>query len=200
MKRLHIAPIIEGHGEQSSVPHLLRRIWHELLQCETGLNVLRPIRISRSKLVKPSEMIRATDIAATNLKHVSTSDPAFILVLFDADDDLPCVLAPRLLDEIRRERATYDVALVIANVEYETWFVAAAESLASFFEPNAMSSIPDDPEAKRAGKGWVQRFALAARYAEPLEQPRMTAKLDLQLCRSRSRSFDKLCRELEARC
>lgn len=31
------------------------------------------------------------------------------------------------------------------------------------------------------------------------DQPRLTAAMDLFLCRSRSRSFDKFCRELERR-
>jgi hypothetical protein len=36
-------------------------------------------------------------------------------------------------------------------------------------------------------------------YAETVDQPRLTAAMDLQMCRERSKSFDKLCRELEKR-
>jgi predicted ATPase len=37
------------------------------------------------------------------------------------------------------------------------------------------------------------------KYSETIDQPAMTADMDLSLCRRRSPSFDKLCRELEKR-
>jgi len=40
---------------------------------------------------------------------------------------------------------------------------------------------------------------LHGRYAETIDQVRLTTAMDLNLCRSRSKSFDKLCRELEKR-
>ena len=196
MTRINIAPVVEGHGDQESVRILLTRIWVTIAGGEYA-NVLKPVRFPKTKLLKPEELVRAVDIAATKLRHLSNSDPQFVLVLFDADEDVPCVLAPKLMDVMRTTRSHLDVAIVVANVEYETWFVAAAESLAAFLKPNALKEIPADPESGRFGKGWVQRNAL--RYAEVIEQPRMTALMDLTLCRSRSASFDKLCRELEAR-
>ena len=42
---------------------------------------------------------------------------------------------------------------------------------------------------------WVaDRFK--GHYSETVDQPALTAKMDLDLCRERSPSFDKLCREL----
>lgn len=36
-------------------------------------------------------------------------------------------------------------------------------------------------------------------YSPPIDQPRLTAAMDLTMCRAGSRSYDKLCRELERR-
>lgn len=88
-----------------------------------------------------------------------------------------------------------DAACVIANLEFETWFVAAAPSLASELRL-AAHEPPDDPEGQRLRKKWIEDRFRGARYSETLDQPRLTAKMDLNLCRARSPSFDKLCREL----
>lgn len=58
--------------------------------------------------------------------------------------------------------------------------------------------MPQDPESQRLGKGWIERRFKGVKYSERVDQPKMTAKLDLNMCRDNSPSFDKLCRELEA--
>ena len=97
----------------------------------------------------------------------------------------------------RQIRADADVSCVIANIEYETWFVAAAESLDEFLSLEDGSAIPVDPEHARHGKGWIQKRFRGPGYSETADQPRMTQAMDLALCRQRSPSFDKLCRELK---
>jgi hypothetical protein len=56
----------------------------------------------------------------------------------------------------------------------------------------------DDPEGKKLGKNWV-RQNLSRKYKETVDQPRFAGRMDLTECRNSSPSFDKLCRELEAR-
>ncbi len=90
-----------------------------------------------------------------------------------------------------------DIACVIANVMYETWFVAAAQSLSEYLEFSPQENIPADPEAAKAGKGWIKKHMKRGHYSETADQPSLTVKMDLALCRTRSKSFDKLCRELE---
>jgi hypothetical protein len=121
-----------------------------------------------------------------------------ILVLVDADEDLPCELGPGLLKEALERRSDVDLCCVVANVEYETWFVAAADSLGEYLDLTE-TEIPRDPEGQRAGKAWVQKRFRGGKYSETVDQPAMTMRMDLALCRSRSPSFDKLCRELEKR-
>jgi Domain of unknown function (DUF4276) len=198
LSRLRIYPIVEGHGENKAIRILLQRIWAELLGGEY-VDVLTPFLGKRSKLVKPAELARVLDLAVERLRPGRSKDPALILVLLDADDDLPCVLGPQLLSSARTARSDVDVSCVIANLEYETWFVAAAESLAEFLDVSDDSSIPRNPERSRQGKGWIQKKFRGLKYSETVDQARMTQAMDLALCRHRSPSFDKLCRELEAR-
>lgn len=197
MTRLCVAPIVEGHGEDKAVRILLQRIWNELLGQEY-IHVLRPIRGSRHKLVRREDLERAISLAASKLRGACTpGDPTLILVLLDADTDPACTLGPRLLDYATKVRPDADVACVLADVEYETWFVAAAESLRDFLDFPVATS--DSPQKPRAGKRWIQKHFKRPKYSETLDQPGMTAKMDLELCRSKSDSFDKLCRELESR-
>jgi hypothetical protein len=48
-------------------------------------------------------------------------------------------------------------------------------------------------------KAWIEQRFKGTRYSETQDQPAMTLVMDLNLCRTRSPSFDKLCRELERR-
>lgn len=196
MSRIAIAPIVEGHGEQqSAIGTLLRRVWMEVVGGEY-VHVLQPIRIPRQKFTRPNELGRAVQLASMKLRQ-ALEPKKLVFVLFDADEDLPCVLGPRITAQLMRDRPDLDIALVIANVEWETWFVAAAESLTAYLTFDA-ANLPEHPEIARSGKGAVLRW-MHNRYAETIDQPRMTAVMDLNLARRRSPSFDKLCRELEKR-
>lgn len=200
MSRLRVAPIVEGFGEVASLRILLSRLWAEL--GGDYVEVLRPFRQPRMKLAKPELLRQAVASAAVKLASSGSADPGVVLVLVDRDpaSEPPCVLAPQWLDWLREIRERVDVIVLFAEIEYETWFVAAAESLTEFLDIDD-TPIPDDPEAERAGKGWIQEcYSRPGRsYSEPVDQPSMTASMDLSLCRRRSPSFDKLCRELEQR-
>lgn len=192
---LTIAPIVEGHGDTHAVPILLRRICTELLD-QAYVSVLPPIRVPKSKLVKPPELARAVSLADLKLRQ-KDAERRLILIIFDADQDRACELAPKLLTSLRAERQDVDVALVLAVPEFETWFIAAAESLGEYLEL-AGSVIPNDVDAAGLKKAWLQQ-RFRERYTETIEQPALAARMDLRRCRSRSRSFDKLCRELGKR-
>jgi hypothetical protein len=196
VSRIRVVPIVEGHGEQASaIRTLLTRVWTEVVGGDY-LECLRPIRIPRTKLIQPSEIVRAIDLALLMLGEAPSEDPAFVLVIFDADEDCPARLSTTIRKSILENRSHVDVAVVIANVEFETWFVAAAESLNPWFDLSR-AKVEDDPEGARQGKAAVRRWM--AKYSETLDQPRLTATMDLRRCGQRSPSFDKLCRELEAR-
>lgn len=62
MSRLRVAPIVEGHGEYECVRILIERVWHELLGGEY-IEVLRPIRQKRNRLVKAEELAKAVEFS-----------------------------------------------------------------------------------------------------------------------------------------
>lgn len=197
MSQLRVVPIVEGHGEVAAVRILLQRIWTELLNGDY-LAVEQPIRQPRNRLDDRDELRRAVQLAKLKLEAADDSIPrGFILLLLDLDpfSGPPCKLAPDLTKWMDEDHGDVDTACVLANLEYETWFVAAGESLGLA----DTTDVPDKPERARSGKKWVQDRMPGRRYSETVDQPALTGQMDLQIARARSPSFDKLCRELEAR-
>lgn len=200
MSRLRIASIVEGDGEVSALPELLRRVWTELLNGEY-IDVLRPIRCKRDKLIRShfNELPRMVELASKLLNAKRDATPELILVLIDAEDEFACQLGPILLKRGKECRPDFDVSCVIANHCYETWFAAASDSLIAHLDLTGDSQLPTDPEQADLRKSWVSKRIRRAKYSETVDQVRLTAAMDLSQCRANSRSFDKLCRELEDR-
>ena len=103
----------------------------------------------------------------------------------DADEDCPKELGPKLLGFAREVDSRADVACVLANVEYETWFAAAAESLSEYLDLDVRFAPVGVARGGAAREG-VGRAALpgAAKYSETRDQPAMTRAMDLALCRA----------------
>lgn len=198
MRKLQVLPIVEGHGEERAVRILLERLAQEL-RAGSFVEILHPIRQPRTRLVKERHLQRSVELAAVKLRQ-RTEDgvPQLILLLLDAEEDPACTLAPQLLAWMRQSRSDFDCACVLAVHEYETWFVAAAESLGEHLDLEG-ETPPPDPEQERLRKAWIKKRFRGVSYSETIDQPAMTAQMDLKLCRERAPSFDKLCRELEQR-
>lgn len=197
---LTIAPIVEGHGDAAAVPILLRRICAELLGGRL-VHVLPPIRQPRDRLLNDRDgcLERSLNLALRKLKQSSVpSVPGLVLLLVDADNDCAAEGGPRTLQLAKRLRTDADIAVVWAVWKYETWFVAAAESLHEHLNLS-QASIPSDPEASRSRKNWIERHWRGVKYSASVDQPKLTDCMDLSLCRQRSPSFDKLCREIKRR-
>lgn len=216
MSGLLVAPIVEGDGEVSCVEILLKRIGKELLG---GISVTiadRPLLLPRDKFLNPTDLHAKLKIAAGNLRDRrfqwlrDQGWRSFVLVLRDTDGEFPCVLGPKILEIAQDVGLPLDVSCVVAHHEYETWFVASADSLSEFLDL-AGHPAPLDPEGQRLKKKWIEdRFKglgwrnressnrnISISYQPPIDQLRMTEVMNLKLCRERSPSFDKLCRDLE---
>ncbi len=189
--RRRVFAIVEGHGEVDAVPVLLRRIFAEL--GATDVDVLPPWRLPRSSMLNaPSERARVGRAA-----RLKAGPGGLVLMLLDADDDLPCALGPRLSEVIAQEAAG-PATCVVATREFEAWFLAGVETLSGVRGLPARLEAPPDPERIRDAKGWfTERMAPARRYAPPTDQPAFAARFDLVRARERSRSLDKLYRELQ---
>jgi hypothetical protein len=188
---LNLCCIIEGHGEEQAVPVLVRRI-QQTLREDIQLEFQR-LRVPRHRMVKPRELERAVELAAR-----LAIPPRAILVLVDADDDPPCILGPELLKRAKAARPDVPVAVVLANREFETWFLAAIESLCGHRRlPADLHPIPD-VESIRDAKGKLTNLMRGAGVYSPTpDQPALAATFDMNLARKRSDSFDKCWREVE---
>jgi hypothetical protein len=120
-----------------------------------------------------------------------------VLVLLDADDDCPAEYGPLLLARAQAARPDKQVSVVLANREYEAWFLAAAPSLAGQFGFPAEFARPQNPEAPRDCKGLLPKARPKGQpYKETVDQAPLTSVFDLKMAREHSDSFDKFYREV----
>lgn len=185
-----VVAIVEGDGEVKSLPVLLRRLgqWQTP---EVFVNVEKPIRVQRDRFLnKPDEFNRHLQLAGKKC-----GEHGFILILLDADDDCPAKLGAAILARARACVPHRQVSVVLANREYEAWFIAAAQSLDGkrgfAFDPKSQV----DAEGKRDAKGWIKKHMRGGSYGEMTDQPGFSALMDLQQAFDNSRSFRKLCSE-----
>ena len=188
---IHFGFVIEGKGEVEAIPLLIRRICYELYGFY-GVRTARPIRITKSKLIREGELERAVRLALMNIRGRGP-----VLVMVDADEDCPAVLGPRLKARALAIARPQDISIVIPKFEFESWFLAAAQSLRGKRGLRDDLQPPQDPEAIRGTKEWLSRHMQPGRiYAPTVDQAALVAGMNLVEVRS-SRSFDRLCREIE---
>lgn len=184
---MRLVAIVEGDGEAKALPLLVRRIALSLERPE--IEILPPIRLPRTRLLKRGELEQAVELAAR------FGGPAgSILVLLDADRDCPAELGPAPLARARGARPDRRIGLVLAKREYEAWFIAAAASLAGKRTLQVDLVPPAQPEEINGAKEWLSRRMASGRsYRETIDQPALTQLFDLEAARA-APSFDKLWR------
>ena len=188
-----IAAIVEGDGEVEAVPVLIRRIGLEVSPLSPP-NVPRPIRVCRQRILKEGELERYVRLAA-----VRAGDGGCILILLDANGDCPAEIGPFVQRRARTAGPGCRIEAVLAKCEYETWLIAAAESVADARGILPDTSAPEDPESIRGAKEWLRdRMRGPYRYRPTADQAALTARFDMALARRRSPSFDKMWRATAA--
>ena len=187
---VQIGCIVEGHGEVEAVPILIRRV-AESLYPELLVDTPRPIRVSRNQIVKAGELERTVELAARKI-----SGQGALFILLDSDDDCPAQLGPELLSRALQARSDLPIAVVLAKYEFESWFLAAAESLRGHKGLRNDLQPPNNPEAIHGAKEWLsQRMDSGRIYSPTVDQPGFTAHFDLDQARQAD-SFDKCYRDI----
>nr|VFJ93615.1 MAG: protein of unknown function (DUF4276) [Candidatus Kentron sp. H]VFJ94053.1 MAG: protein of unknown function (DUF4276) [Candidatus Kentron sp. H]VFK01256.1 MAG: protein of unknown function (DUF4276) [Candidatus Kentron sp. H] len=186
-----VAAIVEGHGEVKALPVLLRRMGPWLSpQCQ--FSALHPIRVHRDRFLNNEGEFRHTLRLAAN----KSGDNGWILVLLDADDDCPAKLGPQTLERAKAIVPHRRLSVVLANREFEAWFLAAAYSLDGKRGFSCSEEPVFDPDTLRNAKGWIgEHMSSDRKYREITDQPAFAAMFDLEAAHTRSRSFRKLCDE-----
>lgn len=205
---LYVSLIVEGHSEAGgATERLLHRIWKELLVAPIRLQVLTPSRCKRDSFINPKHPEFGAKVEEASLKLTQRlrreqEAKGLLLLLLDAEKDCPVELAPKLLTAAQTVRGDIDITCVFAKQMLENWIVAGASTLAGINDLPDSLPTRDHPE-NGSGKGWLKaRFGppnLGRTYKETVDAKVFVEKMDLRECHQNSRSFRKLCKELEAR-
>jgi hypothetical protein len=188
-----IVPIVEGDGEITAVPVLLHRLLHE--HSEHRFQIAMPKNAHGcSNLSK--------DGGIEKFVRYAWLEPNCVAVIVIVDGDMvsgcPIAFAKKLSARVRCLRGPHPVAIVIANREYEAWFLASLPSLigkqiTEYLRFPSDSVFVGDPESVRDVKGWFSRqFPRGKAYKETEHQAPMTRLINLNLARNGSRSFRRV--------
>jgi hypothetical protein len=184
-----VVSIVEGHGEEDSVPILLRRLLNV-----TDFIIEHPIRVKRDQFLK----MDASFIKTVDLASKKAGINGIILVLMDADDDCPATVGPSLFAAVRAKiLPQQSLICVMAMREFEAWFLSAAESLRGKRGLPFDLEPPGSPESIRGAKEWLSEKMLK-KYRPVMDQPALTSIFDISTADARSSSFNKLIRDVRA--
>lgn len=191
-----IVPIVEGDGEITAVPALLYRL-------------LREADASDFQVATPKNAHGAGNLTKKDgvekFVQYAWLEPGCVGVIIVLDGDssrCAMTLATGLAKRVRKLNVTKPVAVVVANREYEAWFLASLPSIAGKQISDALCfpaevTLNCEPEAVRNVKGWITRQLPSGKaYKETEHQLSMSRLIDLELARRNSRSFRRLCNAL----
>lgn len=181
-----ILPIVEGHGEISAVPVLIRKIL-----ADHDIHDVQPLSAWRhGEYPSVAKKFDNIFLAATKEKA-----PILWVMDFDSKDyDCPVKEAQKLLTRAEALRPGWPIQIAFLVREYETLFLYdEAATRAVFPDISGKVPFPDDPEAVRGAKEWLskQRPSGSA-YKETVHQEKITARLNLDILRNKSRDFAHL--------
>ncbi|MEO8410182.1 MAG: DUF4276 family protein [Propionivibrio sp.] len=184
-------PIVEGHGEVQAVPALLHRLVRSANPA-LPVRINPPIRVKSGSFVNDDDYFhRQLSLAAAKARQTQ----GHVLILLDCDDDCPAQLGPKLLARAKEVRADVSVSVCLARREYETWFIAAADSLRGIAGLPDDLAAPADPELYRDAKGWLSE-RMTRPYDPIIHQLEFTRVFDLDQARSND-SFRHLRAQLQ---
>ena len=98
---------------------------------------------------------------------------------------------------LRAARSDVRSTVVLANREFEAWFLASLESLRGVRGVSMDAAAPSEPDTIRGAKERLSS-AMSRPYATIGDQAAFAARFDMGVAEQRSRSFRKLMKELRA--
>lgn len=185
-----VCAIVEGDGEVAAMPVVLRRLKERFGPAE-HVQVTAPIRVYKDRFLNREEEFRRHLLLAA----AKCGDDGWILVLLDADDACPVELAQTVRQRAQAHIPHRRLTVVIANREFEAWFIAAAASLNGVRGFVFNDEPKPEAERPRDAKGWLRERMAKKAYGETTDQPAFAARFDLDEAAANSRSFRKMCTE-----
>lgn len=137
---------------------------------------------------------------AVQIQKIELQPSDGLIVLLDSDDDCPVQLCQEIRELVSDVAAPNQIEVVAAHRMFESWFLAAASSLSGHREMPDELIVPDAPESIQGPKRWLteqmHRRSLRSSYSPTRHQATFAARMDLELARIHSPSFDKLYRTI----
>lgn len=205
MKKYKIVPIVEGYGEEAAVPCLIRR-WLKHRRYHKSFEVLDAAINAKGCGRLKAAYDRERHIGIEHyIEAALRNSPDAIVVILDSDDD--CVkrsqslgLGPELLTRAKAVDSHLPISVVVANREYEAWFLASLTRIrANGHLPKHSSRFGNylKPESHRDCKGIISNL-LCCPYEETVHQHQLTESLTFSKgAVYRSPSYGKLIRDLD---
>jgi len=154
-----------------------------------AVDVARPWRVPRYKVVRPNELERAVQ------QCLRRTGAGAVLVILDADDDCPATLGPQLLSRCS-DATEVPTAVVLAMRELECWFLGAKESLRGTRGIRGDAVSLADAEQVRGAKERLTENMSGHTYIAMDDQPALAARMDIEQARRNCPSFGKLMRDV----
>ena len=148
-----VAFVIEGHAEANAYPLLVQKI--AICLSLDLAPVWKTYRVPKGKMTSDADALcNATRLQTRRASHQCGADGrGLVLVTLDADKDCPAELGLTLQTRLSEKCGDLPARVVIANVNFETWFVASAASLRDAGRITFDGDPPDDPEGDRLRDG-----------------------------------------------
>lgn len=185
-----IVPIVEGHGETTAVPVLIRKLLDEMGRYD--------VQVATPKNANGRSKITVTGGLEKFLSHAwNERDCGAVLILMDTEEGCALEVVRPLVERTKAIGVRFPVVIVAANRMYENWFLASLETIRGQPLEGRLglpedTPIPQDAEAEN-GKGYINNFLPDGRtYKGTLDQEAMTRLLDTTKAEQNSRSFKRL--------
>ncbi|OPY73255.1 MAG: hypothetical protein A4E62_00571 [Syntrophorhabdus sp. PtaU1.Bin002] len=204
MKANKIIPIVEGYGEEKAVPCIIRR-WLRHRGWDRHFVVPDLAINAKGCGTLKATYDRTRHVGIEHYVEAALRDnPEAVLVVLDADNE--CLirepgnsLGPSLLARAQSVAPELPMAVVVANREYEAWFLANFQTIKARggFSAHAQYSTCDHPESHCGCKGLMAEL-MGCSYEETVHQLFLTKLIGFTrgAC-FRSPSYGKLMRDLE---
>lgn len=192
-----IAPIVEGQGDVPAVAALLHRI-HQKLGVLDRLTVNPPIRVSATGFVNSAAVFDRYVRLAANKAAAATNGA--VLILLDCDlpnHNCPAVLGSRLATDARALRSDVPIIVALAQREFESWFLAAAQSLRGRHGVPPDFAPPFNHADLRDAKGMLNAM-MRDGYDPITHQLPLTRAMDIDATALGNPSFRRLIERLPA--
>lgn len=171
----HVGLVVEGAGDRNALPMMLREHLHADGEYREVLGKPVPLH-GRDKAFVTKGIEGYVAVAAARPGCVG------VLVVLDGEGDCVATDGNVLLERaIRISRVPVKIAL--ADRDYEDWLYASAETLDIGL---------DQYHPGERGQHAIKAALKPESYTKPVWQPRLTARMDLDVARGRAPSFDRM--------